>query len=81
MKIQSAIVLGFLLFSNLGIVSYGQFPGRGSAQSGLYETFSQYGVKVGDPLPDITLVDAEGEPFPLENLKGNHTVIVFGCLT
>ena len=81
MKIRSAIALGFLLVSTFAFVSHGQFPGRGSAQSRLYENFSQSGLKVGDPLPDITCVDEEGKPFRWDSLKGNYTVIVFGCLT
>ena len=63
MKIRSAIVFGFLLVSNFAFVSHGQFPGRVFAQSGPYENFSQSGLKVGDPLPDIFCVDEEGNPF------------------
>ncbi len=38
--------------------------------------------KVGGLLPEISVVDAQGESFPLrEKLKGRHAVIVFGCLT
>ena len=38
--------------------------------------------KVGSLLPEISVVDAQGESFPLrEKLKGRHAVIVFGCLT
>lgn len=37
--------------------------------------------RVGDPLPDITVVDAQGEPFELAGVKGKPTVLVFGCLT
>ncbi len=81
MKLQSAIVLGFLLVSTFAFISHAQFPGRGSAQSGLYGGFSQAGLKVGDPLPDITCVDEDGKPFRLNSLKENYTVIVFGCLT
>ncbi len=81
MKIQSAFVPGFLLVASFAFVSHGQFPGRGSAPRGPSGTFSQSGLKVGDPLPDITCVDEEGKPFRLSSLKGNYTVIVFGCLT
>ena len=37
--------------------------------------------RVGDPLPDITVVDAQGEPFELAGVKGKPAVLVFGCLT
>ena len=38
--------------------------------------------QAGSLIPEISVVDAQGESFPLrEKLKGRHTVIVFGCLT
>ncbi|MFV1967199.1 MAG: hypothetical protein ACC628_17355 [Pirellulaceae bacterium] len=36
---------------------------------------------IGDPLPDITVFDADGNEFPLQSLRGDYTVLVFGCLT
>jgi hypothetical protein len=39
------------------------------------------GLKVGNPLPDITIHDAQGNPFRMTDLKGKHSVVVFGCLT
>jgi len=35
----------------------------------------------GEPLPDVTIYDDQGEEFQLRRLKGEHTVLVFGCLT
>jgi cytochrome oxidase Cu insertion factor (SCO1/SenC/PrrC family) len=32
-------------------------------------------------LPNITLHDATGKKFRLRNLKGQYTVLLFGCLT
>ncbi|MCH2212218.1 MAG: peroxiredoxin family protein [Fuerstiella sp.] len=37
--------------------------------------------KVGEPLPNITILDADGNDFYLRGLKDNYTVLVFGCLT
>ncbi len=37
--------------------------------------------EVGQPLPDITVFDAEGKEFKLSSLKGDYSVLVFGCLT
>ena len=37
--------------------------------------------QAGDPLPDITVYDAQGNPFELGGVKGKPTVLVFGCLT
>mgnify|MGYP006422782607 FL=1 len=35
----------------------------------------------GDKLPDLTIYDDQGEEFQLRRLQGEHSVIVFGCLT
>ena len=38
--------------------------------------------KVGEPLPDLTIVAADGSPANLRQLvRGRHTVLVLGCLT
>lgn len=39
------------------------------------------GPEIGAELPEITGFDAEGNEFPLSNLKGQYSVVVFGCLT
>ncbi len=39
------------------------------------------GALVGQPLPDITVYDAQGKEFKLSSLKGDYSVLVFGCLT
>jgi hypothetical protein len=36
---------------------------------------------VGEQLPDITILDADGNDFHLRSLNNNYTVLVFGCLT
>jgi cytochrome oxidase Cu insertion factor (SCO1/SenC/PrrC family) len=36
---------------------------------------------VGEALPDVTIFDAQGQPFNLNRLKGDYSVVVFGCLT
>jgi hypothetical protein len=36
----------------------------------------------GKELPEVSGFDADGEPFAIrDKLKGQHTVLVFGCLT
>ena len=32
-------------------------------------------------LPDITIYDADGKPFPLKSLRGSYAVLVYGCET
>ena len=36
---------------------------------------------VGDTLDEVKLFDAEGNPFSTRDMRGKHTVLVFGCLT
>ena len=36
---------------------------------------------VGDSLPDVQVYLSDGTPFSTGELKGNYTVLVFGCLT
>ena len=39
-------------------------------------------LPLNEPVPDVTAFDESGNPFPLrEKLKGQYSVIVFGCLT
>lgn len=43
--------------------------------------FAARSPKVGQLLPDVSAYDADGKPFKLSSLKGQYTVLVFGCLT
>ena len=43
--------------------------------------FPQVVQLVGKPLPDIRILNSEGKPFSTADLRGQHTVLVFGCLT
>lgn len=36
---------------------------------------------VGEPLPAVKLLDETGREFSTHDLKENHTVLIFGCLT
>ena len=37
---------------------------------------------IGEPLPDVSIVDDQGSPVSLRDLTGeNYTVLVLGCLT
>jgi hypothetical protein len=46
-------------------------------QTELYNPVS----KPNASLPAITISDEQGKPFPLTNLQGRYTVLVFGCTT
>jgi Ca2+-binding EF-hand superfamily protein len=66
-----------------GAVTRDEIPqeGRGG-RSGPGGSSGAFGFpQAGDPLPDITVYDAQGNPFELASVKGKPTVLVFGCLT
>ena len=56
--------------------SRGSRPGTGGSS-----TLERAGLEVGQTLPELTIVDADGQPFPLARLRGRYSVLVFGCLT
>jgi cytochrome oxidase Cu insertion factor (SCO1/SenC/PrrC family) len=66
--------MGFLLAASL----WGQ-PGRNETDAA--HAFVKKAPTLGEPFPDLTAYDAEGEPFDLARLRGNITVVTFGCLT
>ena len=39
------------------------------------------GLRIGSNLPDVTAYDETGRDLPIGQLKGDYTVLVFGCLT
>ena len=45
------------------------------------QPFQGSGPALGQPLPDITVYDAQGKEFKLSSLKGDYSGLVFGCLT
>ncbi|MFQ5741116.1 MAG: hypothetical protein ACE5JX_19105 [Acidobacteriota bacterium] len=67
----------FLLLGGLGNLWAQSMAGRNSP----VRRFEEEAPQVGEPLPDVTVLDSRGQPFPLRNLKGSYTVLVFGCLT
>ncbi len=52
------------------------------AQPGRPGSFGDSVPGVGERLPDLTLIDAEGKAVELHDLlRGHYTVVVLGCLT
>jgi hypothetical protein len=50
-------------------------------RGGVDQQFNRNSPPVGAPLPDLKAYDADGKEVRLGTLKGQHTVLVFGCLT
>ena len=86
------LVGGLLMFSTL---LHAQLPGIGAPSMGMGmgtpppgldgfpdARFERIAPKIGDMIPDLTIVDRDGEPVNLRDLTGeNYTVLVLGCLT
>jgi hypothetical protein len=50
--------------------------------SGDIQRFLDLGPKVGEQMPDVTIVDDMGMPVNIREItKGNYSVLVLGCLT
>ena len=52
-----------------------------SPRQSVVGNFEKGSPALGERLPDISGFDAKGNEFHLRSLKGNYTVLVFGCLT
>lgn len=77
-KIVHAIVALALISTPL--LSNAQQQRRGP--TGDIPRFLESGPKVGEQVPDVTIVDDMGMPVSVREItKGNYSVLVLGCLT
>jgi hypothetical protein len=75
---SAAIVLGVAVMLPLGAV---QAQG-GGGPSGDIPKFLELGPKVGEMVPDLTILDDAGNPVSIRGIsKDNYSVFVLGCLT
>jgi len=76
-----------LIFATTSSAAYGQSVGASPPtaeehpRERVNRIFDELSPPPGEPLPDVTIYDAQGRKFPLRNLRGRHTVLLFGCLT
>ena len=56
-------------------------PGTVSPRDQVNRGFESKAPGIGEPLPEVTVVDADGRELQLRSLRGKYTVLVFGCLT
>ena len=75
--VHAAVVLAFVAAPTLGNAQ--RAPG---GPSGDMPRFLELGPKVGEQLPDLTIVNDLGQPVNIREItKGNYSVLVLGCLT
>ncbi len=81
-------VLGGSLLASVTIAQ--DAPGMGAqrpaelaaAVQAVIDRFDAAAPKIGEPLPDLTLVDDQGNPANIRDIANEHyTVLVLGCLT
>lgn len=56
-------------------------PAPNNARQQVVSEFDRKAPKVGDPVGQLELLDTDGRPFDLANLRGQYSVLVCGCLT
>lgn len=54
---------------------------EGTPRDRVNRQFDAGAPKIGESLPDVSGLDDAGQEFRLSTLKGQYTVLVFGCLT
>lgn len=80
-----SLVLSGLLFQVIllpsAVMAQPRGPDQGSPREQVVNGFERRAPQPGELLPDVALLDAAGKPVRLRELKGQPTVLVFGCLT
>ena len=46
-----------------------------------FDDFVKSSPAVGDAFPELAVCTSDGRPFQTSGLRGNFTVLTFGCLT
>jgi hypothetical protein len=73
------------LFALQAVTAEAQQRGGNQARAmamGTNPLFAERAPEIGDPLPDLTIVDDMGNPVNIRDLASeNYTVLVLGCLT
>jgi hypothetical protein len=78
--VHATVALALIATPLLGNAQQGQRPPGGP--SGDIPRFIEVGPKVGEQMPDVTIVDDMGMPVNIREItKGNYSVLVLGCLT
>ena len=79
LMVSTLIAIGFLSAT----AAFGQTrPTQGqSGRQGVMQSFDRKSPAVGQQLPNVSAYNAAGETIQLRDLKGDYTVLVFGCLT
>lgn len=78
-SIRAGLSLGLIV--SLSSWAGAQERGAGNPRESVRRAFERSGLDEGEPFPDVTIYDAEGEEFQTRELRGDYSVLVTGCLT
>ena len=80
---KTRIFLAWFLVLCLIEIALTQIRGIGHSTSSrsVIKNFEEQSPKIGAKLPELKLFDENGITFNTNSLRGNYTVLVFGCLT
>jgi hypothetical protein len=82
MRAGSKIVLGVVGVAMLAACAQRKSNDVRSGWQMVEDRFAAAAPAVGEPAPDVTVLDADGKAHQLRTiLKGNYSVLVLGCLT
>ncbi len=65
------------------VIGFALCPGFAVAQRPMKKDdgFLQEKPRLGERVPDLVVYDSQGQEVKVESLRGQYTVLVFGCLT
>jgi hypothetical protein len=81
--ITFAAALGFVAVASAqGPAGMGMGMGMGAGPTGMDTRFRDIVPDIGEQLPDISIVDDQGNPVNMRDITtGQYTVLTLGCLT
>lgn len=79
--LRTGLVILVGISTVLAGTAFGQPGGTGRGAAGAGRGAGGDLPEVGSALPDITLYNDRGEEFSTTSLRGQYSVLVFGCLT
>ena len=82
MSLNQRLAVGIAMNLLLPAAVPAQPGGGGSPRADVTQRFERAAPRVGEPMPELTVHDAEGGDVQLRDLlEGHYTVLVLGCLT
>lgn len=75
------LILGHMIARVLFTITISALVAQSLCAQQRRDQFAKNLPAVGSQLPNVEIFDDRGQVLPTEELKGNYTVLVFGCMT